>query len=120
MMEDDIMKGMDQAACGIISMPISGQIGVIESELVNAEDSSFLQGGQGDFDQEVVFGNAPNEFTGHEPQFLPQISKVPESNPNNETFIDDAEALLYGINSQSFKRNNSINANDGSGNQQLY
>lgn len=42
MMEDDIMKGMDQAACGIISMPISDQIGVIESELVNAEDSSFL------------------------------------------------------------------------------
>ncbi len=42
MMDDEIMKGMDQAICGIISMPIGGQIGVIDVELVNAEDSSFL------------------------------------------------------------------------------
>jgi|Laugresu1bdmlbsd_1035121.scaffolds.fasta_scaffold285396_1 hypothetical protein len=45
MLDDEIMKGMDSATCGIISIPLGGQIGVIDSDLANVEDSLFLQGG---------------------------------------------------------------------------
>jgi hypothetical protein len=32
MMEDDIMKGMDSEACNILTIPLSGHIGILDTE----------------------------------------------------------------------------------------